>query len=1197
MLSFCRFLDLFRVPSGKCINSDCSGRAGSNLMRDGGSHLASLRMTGYAPHSRRWRLVRDAALCLCLLFAVGMPAWSQSSAPTFTTFDAPGAGTGALQGTAGVSINASGVITGAYLTAPNVAHGFVRAANGTISVFNAPGAGTGADQGTFPLSINSSGMITGLYYDGTGNLPSSYSAIHGFVCTNPCSAGTITTFNAPGAGTNENRGTSGISINDSGVIVGNYSDSSAVFHGFVCTAPCSSITTFNIPGAGTVGGDDEGTFPFSINSSGTITGYYTDSNGLSHGFVCTSPCTTATTFVDPSATTTGVLRSIGVGTFALGINSTGVITGIYSDSSGVEHGFVRSATGTFTTIDAPGAVTSGMFPGTYTARINDAGDIGGLYFDTNGLLHGFLRLASGTITAFEDPSEVVGSGSYHGTIAAGLNAAGVGTGGYFDTNGVFHGFVRIPGTTNALVSSANPSVYGQSVTFTDSVSAGDVTPPNGETITFMQGSTQLGTGTLSSGSASYMTSTLPAGTASITGVYPGDANFVESTSTAVSQVVTKAATSTVVVPAPNPSSAGQSVTLTATVSVTAPGAGNPTGTVTFFDSTTSLGTGQLNASGVATLMTSTLAIGSHSISATYAGDSNFIGSTSPTVSQTVQGGTTPSSTGVGPSANPSVFGQSVTFTATVTGSGGTPTGTVTFFDGTTSLGVKTLTAGSATLVTSALTAGSHSITAQYGGDNTFVSSTSAPVAQVVNKASTSAVVTPSVNPSVFGQPVTLTATVSVNAPGTGTPTGTLVFMDGATTLGTATLNASGVATFSTAALAVGSQSVTAIYSGDTNFISSTSGPVAQVVNKANTTTGIASSVNPSVVGASVTFTATVSVTAPGSGTLTAPTGTVTFSDGSTTLGTSAPNASGVATFSTTTLTVASHVISASYAGDANFAGSTSGSITQVVNSKPSTTTLTSSLNPEVAGQLVTFTATVTSTAGGTPTGTVTFNGTTSGPVALTAGVATFATSALAVGTPSISASYSGDANYAASASSPALIETVNPAGFAPAPTGLTVAAGSNLPINLTLYAAAGSGLNFTLSVANAPSKATFLFSQNPVAPGPPPNGTTVQVTFMTASSRLPAGPSHHGPSPWGIPGIFVALTALLAAGMFLRRSTPRWRLAFSMCLTVVALATVLTSCGSTSPPYTGTTKGADTFNVVGVSGNTMISVPVTVTVQ
>lgn len=87
---------------------------------------------------------------------------SSGSAPTFTTFDASGAGTGSLQGTMGVSINAAGDIAGVYLTAPNVAHGFVRAgATGTITEFNAPDAGTTLNQGTFAISIDAGGMLRG----------------------------------------------------------------------------------------------------------------------------------------------------------------------------------------------------------------------------------------------------------------------------------------------------------------------------------------------------------------------------------------------------------------------------------------------------------------------------------------------------------------------------------------------------------------------------------------------------------------------------------------------------------------------------------------------------------------------------------------------------------------------------------------------------------------------------------------------------------------------------------------------------------------------------------------------------------------------------------------------------------------------------------------------------------------------------
>src|SRR5262249_1308480 len=253
--------------------------------------------------------------------------------------------------------------------------------------------------------------------------------------------------------------------------------------------------------------------------------------------------------------------------------------------------------------------------------------------------------------------------------------------------------------------------------------------------------------------------------------------------------------------------------------------------------------------------------------------------------------------------NPSVFGQSVTFTATVSAVApgtGTPSGTVTFLDGGNSLGAGTLSGGVATFSTGALAVGNHTITTSYGGDTNFNGSTGSLTGnpQVVNKASTSTSVTSSLNPSVFGQSVMFTATVSAVAPGVGTPTGTVTFLDGGNSIGTGTLSG-GVATFSTGALAVGNHTITTSYVGDSNFNGGTGSLTGspQVVNKANTTTAVTSSVNPSAFGQSVTFTATVSAVAPGVGT---PPGTVTFLDGGTSIGTGTLN-SGQTTFTTSTL--------------------------------------------------------------------------------------------------------------------------------------------------------------------------------------------------------------------------------------------------------------------------------------------------------
>jgi hypothetical protein len=174
----------------------------------------------------------------------------------------------------------------------------------------------------------------------------------------------------------------------------------------------------------------------------------------------------------------------------------------------------------------------------------------------------------------------------------------------------------------------------------------------------------------------------------------------------------------------------------------------------------------------------------------------------------------------------------------------------------------------------------------------------------------------SLNPSAFGQPVTFTATVTGSS-----PTGTVTFKDGANTLGTGTLNGSGVATFTTSSLTLGSHSITASYAGDSNNSASTSSPLTQVVNAASTTTTLGSSLNPSSFGQAVTFTATVTGSSP--------TGTVTFYDGGTQIGTGTLSG-GIATFTISSLALGKHTITASYGGDSNNSASTSSALTQTV---------------------------------------------------------------------------------------------------------------------------------------------------------------------------------------------------------------------------------------------------------------------------
>jgi LPXTG-site transpeptidase (sortase) family protein len=227
--------------------------------------------------------------------------------------------------------------------------------------------------------------------------------------------------------------------------------------------------------------------------------------------------------------------------------------------------------------------------------------------------------------------------------------------------------------------------------------------------------------------------------------------------------------------------------------------------------------------------------------------------------------------------------------------------------------------------------GSHSITAIYNGDANFLTSTSAALTQTIGQDATTTALSSSANPSVVGQVVTFTATVTANPPGAGTPTGTVTFQDGGVNIAGCVNQAlvAGVATCNDSFAGVGSHSITAIYSGDANFLTSTSAALTQTIGQDATTTALSSSANPSVVGQVVTFTATVTASAPGAGT---PTGTVDFRDGGVTIAGCGAQAlvAGTTTCAVTYAGVGSRSITAIYSGDVNFLTSTSVSVTELI---------------------------------------------------------------------------------------------------------------------------------------------------------------------------------------------------------------------------------------------------------------------------
>ncbi|MBW4040266.1 MAG: hypothetical protein HIU91_15695, partial [Acidobacteria bacterium] len=277
------------------------------------------------------------------------------------------------------------------------------------------------------------------------------------------------------------------------------------------------------------------------------------------------------------------------------------------------------------------------------------------------------------------------------------------------------------------------------------------------------------------------------------------------------------------------------------------------------------------------------------------------------------------------SPNPAPGQSSVTLTATLTGNCNTPTGLITFMDGATVLGTAQLNgAAVASFSTSFLFVGTHVLTATYPGDFNFHGSTSNAITEVITGPPTTTVLTAvSPNPALPLEPITMSATVSSAYT---VPAGTITFMAGGKPLATATVAANGSASATISTLGAGTYPITAVYSGSTEYASSTSNTVIEVVNGAPTTTTLASSLNPSTFGQPVTFTATVA--APQSPTQ--PTGTVTFLDGSATLGSAPLSASSLTQFTTSNLAVGSHSITALYTGSANDNPSTSATLLQLV---------------------------------------------------------------------------------------------------------------------------------------------------------------------------------------------------------------------------------------------------------------------------
>ena len=610
---------------------------------------------------------------------------------------------------------------------------------------------------------------------------------------------------------------------------------------------------------------------------------------------------------------------------------------------------------------------------TFTATVTPGSgtfDNGGtVQFAVDGTNFGSPQGLSGGKATIQDSALTVGSHTVTATYGGDTTFAG--------SSGTLSGgqVVKQASTTTAIASSLNPSAYGQAVSFTASVTPGSGTFDNGGTVQFAVDGTNFGSPlSLSNGQVSIQDSALAVGTHTITATYGGDTSFAGSSGTlSGGQVVDQASTTTAVTSSLNPSTSGQAVTFTATVT---PGSGtfDNGGTVQFAVDGTNFGAPVSLNGGQATIQDSALAVGMYTITATYGGDTSFAGS-SGTATQSVSEALIGTAVAVTASPLPALVGQTLTFTATITASSGTfdNGGAVQFaVDGTNLGSPLSVSNGQAAIQDSTLGAGTHTITATYSGDATFGPS-SGNLSTVVMAQTTTDLSAPSPNPAVFGQQVTFTATVAAVTPGSVSPGGAVMFLDGSTLLGSGNLQLTGqtsaTASFTTtSSLSVGIHNIVAVYNGDSNFTSSR-GDNSVDVNKDDTSTSVTVSPNPYVFGYPVTITVVVSANPPGAG---VPTATVYATvDGSTSLG-SQQLINGQAKFSTSFLTGGTHTVAASYVGDSNFNPSNDVIVVPqyTFSSPPAVSGISPTSGPQSGGTLVTISGSSLTAATGVFFGTV-----------------------------------------------------------------------------------------------------------------------------------------------------------------------------------------------------------------------------------
>ncbi len=654
---------------------------------------------------------------------------------------------------------------------------------------------------------------------------------------------------------------------------------------------------------------------------------------------------------------------------------------------------------TTTTVTGPGVSTVQGQAATFRATVGTAGALipaGNVVFTINGQAKPAIALNSSGFAELSLTDLPIGATTVSAEYFGNTNYAGS-TG----SLAVNHQVTVRPTST---VVTGSGITFGQSASITATVSAtaGGGTPTG--TVTFSIDDVPQSTPVaLVNGIATVSIPGLSAGSHKITAAYGGAAIFGASSGELSGRLSVSAAATTTTVTT-SAASFGQDVTVTAHVASTA---GTPTGQVVFTVDGGAPRPAVTLSGGDASIVLSGLSVGPHTVVASYAAQGNFDPSSGTTSNFVV--GKANASLVVTSSADPSVKGQPVTFTATATSTAGTPAGDVTFTVGGTPHGPITLNAqGVATYTATDLTVGSATVSAAYAGNGNFNGVTaSLPGVQTIQRGATSVVVSSSKPTTAMGESVTFTATVAATAPATGTPSGSVIFtIDGA--VQPAVTLSGGVATLTRANLDVGTRTIGVLYSGDLNFAASSAATISQTVQKGTTSIALTATPPSPHFGDTATVTATVTAT-PG-----VATGNVIFTVNG--IDQTVALAGGVATISLPNLPVGTQTISARYEGTTTYDASSTTAPT-VITVTPAVTTTTVSALPMTGrlGETVTVTATVSGT--GTPGGTVTFRdgATVLDTVTVSGGSASYTSAGLSLGSHTITATYSGDANHAGSA--------------------------------------------------------------------------------------------------------------------------------------------------------------------------------------